>query len=230
MNPVLSAEAPPRRRRRFSFAALLLAGTLSLILSGCRGHNSRDDAQVRLINALPTDEPISLAIDGKTVTKSRFGDGTRYAGMKAGRYEYQISGSSGVLRRGEAEVGKGVRYQLIASPGAHGGLANASLVPVDMLAPEGKAVVTFVQAADCGAPVDLLFNNVVAVPDAALGGSHHSLAIPAGVYDLKANIADDPNRVLAEIPFSAAAGRTYLIVLMGRSRATPIELRVYDDK
>lgn len=219
-----------RRHSPAATIALLFAVALPIVVSGCRSHNSRDDAQVRLINALPTEEPISLAINGKTVNKSRFGDDTKYAGLKAGRYEYRLSDKSGVLGSGDAEVGKGTRYQLVAAPGVHGGPANATLVPVDMIAPEGKAVVTFVQAAECGSTVDLLFNNVVAFPDAALGGKTMSLAIPAGVYDLKANIAGDPNRVLTQIPFSAASGRTYLIVLMGRLHATPIDLKVYGDK
>lgn len=213
-------------------AALALPLMAAVLLSGCRGHGGGDDAQVRLINALPSRNELSVAINGKTVMRrSHFGDSTGFVGVKPGRYGYSISDNYGPITRGDLSARAHDRYAVVVAPGRRQGEGAGALnVPMMGEIPRGKVAVTFVQAGEVGTSVDLLLNNVVGDADVRLAEAPHTLVLTEGNYELKANAAGDPYTTFAEASLRAASGHTYLVVLTGRRDVTSLSLRVYDDR
>jgi len=225
----LLAHAATPLRLRFLALAGIACATIALV--GCQGHGNGSDAQVRMINAYPSQNPLSFAINGRNVVdRSQFGSCTDYAGINSGTYAYDISSGAVPLGHGELTVEKGMRYAVVACPSAAAGGDAVSFVASagDATPGRGKATITFVQAADAGTPIDLLFNSVVGAESEDLGAQPATLTLNPGSYDLRANAAGDPNCVFAEVPFEVSAGKSYLIILMGRRSTSNLTLRTFE--
>jgi len=230
------------RPSRFSFAriaALALLAAFPFVFCGCRGKKDPNEAHVQLINALPSRSWVSLQVNGKTVVRrSKFGDGTGFMGIKSGRYRYAVADEREAILSGEWETQPRERYSVVIAPGNSARKpAQAVIVPL-LDSPRDRVRLTFVQAVGMRAGVDLLMNNIVAIPSAKLGGDTRSMLLIPGNYELKANPAGNPRFSYAEASLRAEPGKSYVVLLSGgvnegasgRTNDDPVALRVYEVK
>lgn len=220
--------------------ALMLLGVLALGACGCRrGGGGRDDALVRLINAAPDAEDLSVAVDGQRVWRhSSFGSSTGYGGVGEGTYQVDITAQQGGQRltgRNYIQCRKGRAYTVVAfSRGANVVEAPALRIfndPREVAVPPNKIRLRLIHGVgDLGA-VDVLFNNIVGLQSVPFGSRSEPILLDAGYYDVKlyttAGDLTDPVRL------GFRAGRSYTLVAMGRRGGNvgpqPLSLIAYPD-
>lgn len=201
-------------------------GGLLLGGAGCRNGRGGDDALVRLINAAPDVEDLSVAVDGQRVWKhSEFRSGTHFDGVGQGAYQVDLTAQQGGQRltaRNYIQCQKGRAYTFVAygqgEPGGAPGL-RVFIDPRRTVVPPGKTRLRLINVAGDLGNVDVLFNNIVGLPGVAAGARSGALLLDAGTYDFKVVEAGGENPVIGPLRIGCQAGRSYTLVLMGRRGA-----------
>lgn len=220
--------------KRGPVVLLLLIGLLTV--GGCRtGGSGRNDALVRLINAAPDAEDLSIDVDGKHVWRnSSFRSSTGYGGLGEGTYQVDISAQQNGQRltgRSYIQCQKGLAYTVVAF--SRGAIAAAPVVrifsdPREISVPPGKVRLRLINGASGLGGVDLLFNNIVGLQGIAFGARSEAILLDAGSYDMKLFAAGDADTLPSPVRVRFQPGHSYTLVAMGR-RGTDLTLIAYPD-
>ncbi len=216
------------------FSALAAIGAV-----GCRS-GSRDDASVRLINAAPQTQDLSVSVDGQCVWRhAAFRSDTGFQGVGEGTFEVSIE----ALMNGKKRTGsnyllsrKGEAYTVVAlDPTQSGEPPDLRIFSDDRTAPipPGKVRLHFIDAGDGVGPVDVLFNNIVGFTDVPFAARSSALLLDPGVYDLRVNAAEDVRSLTNPLRVRFLPGQAYTLVAMGRGAgpgAAGLSLQVYPDQ
>lgn len=206
------------------------AAALAFALSGCRHGGNGDVAQVRLIDAVPDQDGISVAVDGRTVWKhSEFGGDSGYQSVNAGRYLVRVQSGD---RSGSQEIAldKGSHYTVVAlsAPRASGLTVRAFGDDDQAPVPDGKARLSVIDAVPIGGAVDILLDNIVAVPGLPAGRRSEALVLNAGQYEIKINAPDSVHTLGGPETERFESGRSYTLVVLAQG-AEDYGIRAYTD-
>jgi hypothetical protein len=205
----------------------LLLGLLVLGLAGCRHGQGPQDCYVRLINAAPGAQDLSVAVDGQRVWKhSQFRSNTGYQGLGEGSYEVNVDaqGNAGRLAGHSTLLcQKGKAYTVVAVTQGAGGTAPPVLRVFnednDAPVPSDKSRVRFINAGGGLAHVDVLFNNIVGIGDTPFGSRSQPVMLNAGVYDVKVIDTGDVRALAGPLVLHFQPGHAYTLIVMGRREA-----------
>lgn len=202
----------------------LIAVLMAVGVTGCRSGGGSNDASVRLINAAPEAQDLSVSVDGQRVWKhAAFGSNTGFQGVGAGTYrvniDAQVDGNR-LTGRNYLMTQKGKAYTVVAisqEPSADEppGLRIFSEdrnAPV----PPGKVRLRVINAGDGLGPVDVLFNNIVGFGEVPFGARTQALLLDPGVYALKVNAADQVPSLTGPVSLHFLPGHAYTLVVMGK--------------
>lgn len=223
-------------------ALALLLGALVLGSAGCRrGGGGRDDALVRLINAAPDTEDLSVAVDGQRVWRhSSFRSSTGYGGVGEGTYQVDITAQQGGQRltgRNYIQCRKGRAYTVVAF-GRGPNIVEAPALrifndPREITVPANKIRLRLINGAGDLGGVDVLFNNIVGLQSVAFGSRSEPILLDAGWYDVKLYGAGGVDALTAPVRIGFQSGRSYTLVAMGRRgmgvRPQALSLIAYPD-
>ena len=220
--------------RRFALLFLLAAASLT---PGCRQASHTDEAQVRLINAVPDAGTLTVAVDGQRVWKgSTFRSSTGYEGIAPGDYSVQVSaGSQGAMllanRPLSFESGHAYTVLALGMTRDAGNPAQVQVLTDDP--PAGvsgtKAGLRLINAAPGVGPLDLVVNSIVGLEAVSYGRRSGVLLLDSGEYDLKVAAADTPDALAGPIHLHLDGGRTYTLVTMGQASNQTLSLEAYTD-
>lgn len=223
-------------RRHGRALSLLLLGVGLLAVNGCRTGGRRADAWVRLINAAPDAENLSVAVDGQRVWRhSEYRSNTGYGGVGAGTYQVDITAEQDGQRltgRNYVQCRKGMAYTFVAFSRATN-TAEAPGVrifsdPREIAVPPGKIRLRLINGTSGLGSVDLLFNNIVGLPNVAFGARSEPILLDTGSYDMKLFAAGGGGTLSAPVRVRFQSGRSYTLVAMG-NRASGLSLIAYPD-
>jgi hypothetical protein len=216
--------------------SLLLPG-----LAGCRHGQGPQDAYVRLINAAPGAQDLSVAVDGQRVWKhSQFRSNTGYQGLGQGSYEVSVDaqGNEGHLTgRSYLLCQKGKAYTVVAVSQGAGGTTPPILrvfdEDKDAPVPSDKSRLRFINAGGGLGPVDVLFNNIVGIGNTTFGSRSQAVVLNPGGYDVKVIATGDVRALAGPLVLHFLPGHAYTLVVMGRREATAgpgaLTLEAYPD-
>ncbi len=213
-------------RRCFgAFLLVCLAGT-----GGCRtgGGGSQDDAAVRLINAAPETDDLSVAVDGQRVWKhAPFSSNTGFQGVGEGTYKVEINASQSgrrVTGYNYIQCEKGSAYTVVAlSPGPDAGLAPMLRIfreQRDSPVPYDRVRLRLINAGTGMGSVDALFNNIVGLGDVGFGTRSAPILLDPGQYDVKVNATDEAPALVGPVSLQFQGGHAYTLVVVGRTGAS----------
>ena len=201
---------------------LLTACALLLTAGGCRdgGGGDAGTAQVRLINAVPGPEELTVAVDGRRVwRRSLFRSNTGYGSVREGTYPLQVAvGNTPASGRMVLSCRDGETYTVLALGGGAGigpdvrVFSDTRPTPV----PGDKARICVLNAASDTDAIDILFNNIVGAPGIVYGTRSPALLLDAGTYDLKVNAAGDVASLAGPVSLRLRAGHAYTLAVMGK--------------
>ncbi len=211
--------------RRRALALPLLLGFLVLDVAGCRrGGGGGNDALVRLINAAPDAQDLSVAVDGRRVWQhSSFRSSTGYGGLGEGTYQIDVTAQQGGQRltgRSYLQCRKGQAYTVVAFS-HRPNVAQAPTLrifsdPREAAVPANKIQLRLINGAGDLGSVDVLFNNIVGLQSVAFGSRSEPILLEAGWYDVKLYSAGSVDDLTAPVRMGFRAGRSYTLVAMGR--------------
>jgi hypothetical protein len=198
---------------------------LLLGLSGCRTGGSHDDAAVRLINATPETDDLSVAVDGQRVWKhSSFRSNSGFQGVGAGTYKVEITArQNGQRQTGDnyIQCEKGKAYTVVALSPQEGteGVPGLRIFadPRDASIPFNQARLCLINAGDGLGHVDALFNNIVGLGNVAYGARSSAISLAPGMYDVKINATDEVPALVGPSTLRFQGGHAYTLVVMGRA-------------
>jgi hypothetical protein len=215
-------------KKKWGWGAALLA--LTAALGGCRHASNSNAAQVRLIDAVPVQGPLSVSVAGETVWKHlSYGNSTGYQGIKPGAYQVEVSTDRQTTSKSISFV-KTQRYTVLALNDPMPRHLSFRIFPdiSNVSLPPGKALVYFINAAEVPSGVDLLINNIVAFPHDVYGHRSEPLLLGAGSYDVKVNPSDEVTSLVGPVILKLDPGHVYTLVAMGGRRIV-VSLNVYPD-
>ncbi len=224
--------------KRSGLWGLVLMGVVgALLVPGCRNSGGNEDVKVRLINAVPEPGGLNVSVDGQRVWKrSQFRSSTGYQTISSGTYPLRVDAADlgATLLVQPLTFGKDREYTVLALGQIHGGGKPAEVrvledVPADQPA-AGKVSVRLVNAAlDVGA-IDLVVNNIDAIPAVGYGRRSEALTLDAGPYDLKIAATTAPDTLTDPVHLVLEPGRTYTLIAMGRADSPSLSLEAYPDR
>ena len=213
----------------------MLVGLLAV--GGCRtGGGGSGDAVVRLINAAPDAEDLSVSVDGHRVWRhSSYRSSTGYGGLAEGTYQVDVAAQQGgqqLTGHSYLQCRKGQAYTVVAfSRGANAAEAPGLRIfsePRDLVVPAGKVRLRLINGASGLGSVDLLFNNIVGLQSVAVGSRSEAILLDAGSYDMKLFAAENVDALTGPVRVRFQPGRSYTLVAMG-NRALGLSLVAYPD-
>jgi hypothetical protein len=228
------------RARRVCCGILLLPLCAALV-AGCRSHGPdrpEDGALVRLINAVPDVDELTVAVDGQRVWKhSLYRENTGYQVVPEGTYEVSV-GARGpedlVMAHRPLQFQRGSAYTIIALGSlrgdASGGGVRIFLDDRDPSPPGDKVRVRFINAAPGFGAVDVLFNNIVGLQQVPFANRSDPLLLDPGAYDLKVNESGGyVTPLIGPVSLHLEGGHSYTLVAMGQRHASTLALEAYPD-
>ena len=208
-------------------ACLALAG----LLGGCRHGGDGDTAQVRLINAVPDPDALSVAVDGHSIWKhSPYRNNTGYQKIRQGRYDVVVT-AGGPTASKPIAFEKGKEYTVIAlgvartTPPAFRVFADDHEARV----PDGKTRLHFINAVPGPERMDVLFNNIVGLKSVVYGHRSDALLLDDSTYEIRVNEAGEVTSLIGPITLRLESGHAYTLVAMGHRPARDLTLEAYPD-
>lgn len=204
-------------------------GFLLIALAGCRhgGGTQNAAATVRLIDAAPDAQNLSVAVDGQRAWKhTTFRSNTGFQGVGEGTYKIDIDADTAggrVSAHNYLQCRKGQAYTVVAfgqknAPNEPPRLRIFSEEKSDPL-PSNKVRLRFINAGTDLGPVDVLFNNIVGFGDIPVGARSAPILLDSGAYEVKVNQADALQGFTGPVSFHFLPGHAYTLVVMGRRDA-----------
>jgi hypothetical protein len=229
-------------RRGFIAAAALVAS--SLVIGAC-GSDSNDTprTQLRVIHASPDAPKVNVLLDGEAVlTEVNYKEGSGFTDPARGTYDVSVDaitpgGDVTVIDVPGVEFLATTQYSILAI----GKVANSTLAPLVIAnlrtpVPSGQARAQVVHAAPDAPAVSVY----VTAPGAALidpvgtfsfGEELGPVEVPAGNYQIRVTLADDPASVVYDAGTVALPGGANLLLVAVANTTTgsaPISLLVND--
>lgn len=198
----------------------------------------RDQALVRIVNALPGTPAVDITADQVTVaTDVAYASVTAYKPVAASADDFvvKLAGASpgAVLAENSESIHSGNHYTLIAFPGKDNDKAALQVVTDDIVTPDaGKARVRVVHAAP---DVDSVNVYAKAGDDALFDGvdfreTTSYANVDPTITRLELRSADG-KRVVARPAVSIEPGKNYTIVVAGRAHGAPaLEALIIEDR
>lgn len=189
--------------------------------------DQRDQALIRVIHAIPDASAVDVLADEQTLeTNVAYGTATQYKAVPANVDDFAVRTAgqqAGLLAENSESVMSGRHYTLIAYPGKDNERAELQVITDDHEAPEaGHARVRVINAA---ADLDAVDVHVPGEKDAWLDDvdfreatGYEKLETTAKTIELR---AADGRRVIAKPRIQVEAGKSYTIVVVGRSKKNP---------
>jgi hypothetical protein len=199
--------------------------------------NERDQALVRVVNAVPGTPSLDVVADkGPVATSVQYASVTPYKQVPASadKFEMKVAGAEGtILAENREPIMSGKQYTLIAVPGKEHEKADLQVVTDDIQTPDnGKARVRVIHAASDVEAVDVFAKGD---KDAIFDGvdfkettSYKEIDPTVTTLELK---SDDGKRVVARPTVTIEPGKSYTIVVTGHSHGTPaLKALVIEDR
>ncbi len=222
------------RSKQIWLAAAVGVGLGSALLgAGCKTKSDGGDgARVRLINAAPNADGLTVSVNGDRAWKdAAYRSSSGYQTIAAGTYPVRMDAAKlGASPARSLSFDKGHAYTVLALGGAVGGTRLEVLEDAATAAPEnGRAGVRLINASVNGKPLDLVVNSIVAAKSVPYGRRSGVLALDGGTYDLQIAAADTPNILAGPVSLRLEPGRTYTLVAMGDPDDGSLSLEAYPD-
>ena len=217
---------------------LMVALAATIAASGCRLGPRMDEnaAHVRLINAVPEAEDLTVSAEGQRVWKSApFRSSTGYQEITAGTYPVRLDSAAlgAASRVRPLSFEKGRRYTVLALESAGSAGRSPQMLVWEEESQElrdaDKAAVRLVNAAPGLPPVDLVVNNIVGLKAVAYGRRSPALPLDGGAYDVEIAAADTPDALVAPIRLRLERGHAYTLIAMGKAADQTLSLNAYAD-
>ena len=222
------------RSRQIWLAAAAGIGLGSVLLgAGCKTKSDGGDgARVRLINAAPKADGLTMSVNGDRAWKNAaYRSSSGYQTIAAGTYPVRMDAAKlGSVPARSLSFDKGHAYTVLALGANRGGGARLEVLEDAAAAPEdGRAGVRLINASLSGRPLDLVVNSIVAAKSVPYGRRSGVLALDGGTYDLQIAAADTPNILAGPVSLRLEPGRTYTLVAMGDPDDGGLSLEAYPD-
>ncbi len=222
--------------RLLSVSLCLVVGLLAL--NGCRNGGS-NDALVRLINAAPQTDDLSVSVDGQRAWKhSLFRSNTGFAGVGEGTFQVDMTAQQGGQKRtaeNYIEFRKGKAYTVVALSTPRSLQPDLRIFNDDKDAPvpPDKTRMRFMNAAQGLEQVDVLLNNLVGLQQVPYGSRSEAVLLDPGPYDIKVNMAGEVATRIGPVSLRLQPGHSYTLVAMGERAASDpqhsLTLEAYPD-
>ncbi len=222
------------RSKRIWLAAAVGVGLGSaLLVAGCKTKSDGGDgARVRLINAAPNADGLTVSVNGERAWKNAaYRSSSGYQAIAPGTYPVRMNAAKlGTVPARSLSFEKGHAYTVLAL-GANQGEGTRLEVLEDgaALPASGRAGLRLINASLDGRPLDLVVNSIVAAKSVAYGGRSAILPLDGGAYDLQIAAADTPNILAGPVSLRLEPGRTYTLVAMGDPDDGSLSLEAYPD-
>ena len=205
----------------------------ALLGAGCKTKSDGGDgARVRLINAAPSADGMTVSVNGERAWKNAaYRSSSGYQTIAAGTYPIRMDAAK--LSASPARTlsfHKGHAYTVLALGAA--GSRGAQLEVLEDAAATldgGRAVLRLINASVGGKPLDLVVNSIVAAKSVPYGNRSGALALDGGAYDLQIAAADTPNILAGPVSLRLEPGRSYTLVAMGDPDDGSLTLEAYPD-
>ena len=219
-----------RNKRGWLSAAVGIGLGSALLGAGCKTKSDGGDgARVRLINAAPNADGLTVSVNGDRAWKdAAYRSSSGYQTIAAGTYPVRMDAAKlGAVQARSLSFEKGHAYTVLALG------AKAQLEVLEdaaTAAPEnGRAGVRLINASVNGKPLDLVVNSIVAAKSVPYGRRSDVLTLDGGTYDLQIAAADTPNILAGPVSLRLEPGRTYTLVAMGDPDDGSLSLEAYPD-
>ena len=187
---------------------------------------------VRVIDAMPAGEDLTVSVDGVKGSKTlRYGDGTPYGDVDPGSYTLRIAAPYSrkpILSRKVDLVRRQTYTFAILPRSEYGGDVVVRAIheggPVDPQ--KGQASIRFLSLSHASDSLSIALNNIVAVDHLRFGVDSVPLSLQPGDYVVKVWTEDDAPLVQPST-LHLEPGHAYTAVVMGAESASTLHL--YDD-
>lgn len=201
----------------------------ALLGAGCKSKSDGGDGvRVRLINAAPNADGLTVSVNGDRAWKNAaYRSSSGYQTIAAGTYPVRMDAAKlGASPARSLSFDKGHAYTVLAL----GAKAQLEVLEDAAAAPEnGRAGVRLINASLNGRQLDLVVNSIVAAKSVPYGRRSGVLALDGGTYDLQIAAADTPNILAGPVSLRLEPGRTYTLVAMGDPDDGSLSLEAYPD-
>lgn len=222
-----------RSKKTWLWTAVGISIGTALLGAGCKTKsNNGDGARVRLINAVPSADGLTVSVSGDRAWKNAaFRSSSGYQTIAAGTYPVQMSAARlGTAPAQSLSFEKGRTYTVLALGRAGGGKAQLEVLNDPTTPPaSGRAGVCLINASLDGKPLDLVINSIVAAKSVPYGGRSTTLALDGGTYDLQVAAADTPNILAGPVSLRLEPGHTYTLAAIGNPDDGTLSLEAYPD-
>lgn len=224
-------------------AGLLIAG--SFLLAACNDDDDTPQTELRVIHASPDAPKVNVLLDGDAVlTEVDYKGGSGFSSLDRGTYDITVdaitpAGDATVITANNTALDADTDYTVIAV----GKVANSTLAPLVIANPDtavtsGQARAQVVH----GAPDAPAVSVYVTAPGASLAGATAlgtfsfgddlgPVEVPAGNYQIRVTLANNPAAVVFDAGTVALAGGADLLLVAVANTTTglsPITLLVND--
>ncbi len=205
----------------------------ALLGAGCKTKSDGGDgARVRLINAAPNTEGLTVSVNGDRAWKNAaYRSSSGYQPIAPGTYPVRLDAAKlGAVPARSLSFEKGHAYTVLALGANQGGGTHLEVLEDGADVPAGgRAGVRLINASLDGKPLDLVVNSIVAAKSVSYGGRSGVLPLDGGTYDLQIAAADTPNILVGPVSLRLEPGRTYTLVAMGDPDDGSLSLEAYPD-
>lgn len=203
-----------------------------LLGAGCKTKSDGGDgARVRLINAAPNADGLTVSVNGDRAWKNAaYRSSSGYQMIAAGTYPVRMDAAKlGAVPARLLSFEKGHAYTVLALGASQGGGTRLEVLEDGTAPPAaGRAALRFVNASTNGIRLDLVVNSIVAAKGVTFGGSS-ALTLDGNTYDLQVVAYDTADVLAGPVSLRLEPGRTYTLVAMGDPDDGSLSLEAYPD-
>ncbi len=223
------------RSRQIWLAAAVGVGLGSALLgAGCKTKSDGGDgARVRLINAAPNADGLTVSVNGERAWKNAaYRSSSGYQTIAAGTYPVRMDAAKlGAVPARSLSFEKGHAYTVLALGRNIRGSGPRLEVFEDGTEPPpaGRAVLRLINASTNGIPLDLVVNSIVAAKGVTFGGGSTALALDGGAYDLQVVAYGTADVLAGPVSLRLEPGQSYTLVAIGDPSDGSLSLEAYPD-